>query len=220
MSAVIVRTFEAPSFCEKEALRYAGCKEKHEETLRLLAECLKEAQDRLSYRVCYRELPLQISGSICDFGAFSVESGKLAANLAGCGECLIFAATIGVEMDRLIARYGRIAPAKALLFQAIGAERIEALCDAFVKSYALETGAGLKPRFSPGYGDVPLTVQKDVFSVLDCAGKISLSLNDSMLLSPSKSVTAFAGITKETDAKAHDKCSLCENKNCAFRSKL
>ena len=42
-----------------------------------------------------------------------------------------------------------------------------------------------RPRFSPGYGDLPLTVQKDFFRVLDCTRKIGLSLNDSLLMSPS-----------------------------------
>ena len=111
---------------------------------------------------------------------------------------MIFAATIGVEIDRLIAKYSRLSPAKAFCCQAIGAERVEELCE----SVNEKLGAGgemLKPRFSPGYGDLPLETQKMIFSLLDCPKRIGVSLGDSLLMSPSKSVTAFAGITKRQE---------------------
>ena len=50
-----------------------------------------------------------------------------------------------------------------------------------------------KPRFSPGYGDLSLEVQKEIFSLLDCPRKIGVSLGDSLLMTPSKSVTAIIG---------------------------
>lgn len=83
--------------------------------------------------------------------------------------------------------------------QAIGAERIEALCDTFCKD--MENDFVLKPRFSPGYGNLPLQIQKDIISVLDCPKQIGLTLNSSMLMSPTKSVTAITGIkNKDTGA--------------------
>lgn len=60
-----------------------------------------------------------------------------------------------------------------------------------------ELDVRLKPRFSAGYGDLPLEVQKDIFRVLDCPRKIGLTLNDSLLMSPTKSVTAIVGIEDE-----------------------
>ena len=115
---------------------------------------------------------------------------------------MIFAATIGVEIDRLITKYSRLSPAKAFCCQAIGAERVEELCDDFCESVNEKLGAGgemLKPRFSPGYGDLPLETQKMIFSLLDCPKRIGVTLGDSLLMSPSKSVTAFAGITKRQE---------------------
>ena len=55
----------------------------------------------------------------------------LSKNLSGCKTAVIFAATVGLMPDRLISRYGVSSPAKALVFDAIGAERIESLCDHF-----------------------------------------------------------------------------------------
>ena len=77
--------------------------------------------------------------------------------------------------------------------QAIGAERIEALCDCFEADVRGEYGS-IRSRFSPGYGDLSLDFQNDLFRVLDCQRTIGLVLNESMLMSPSKSVTAIIGV--------------------------
>ena len=179
-------------YCEKEVLRYAGCKAAEDELCRLINECYKELESKLTYRLCYRRLELDIKGDVCDFGLFSVRSAGLAKNLEGCKGAVVFAATLGVDTDRIIAKYNRLSPAKAMLIQALGAERVEALCDCFCQSLAKEQR--VKPRFSPGYGDLPLEVQRNVFSVLECEKHIGLTLNDSLLMSPSKSVTAFVGV--------------------------
>ncbi len=204
---IITKTYKEPPICEKEILRYAGCKCADVETLSLLRACIDEARDELSYNVCYRELPVSADGSACDFGCFSAKSKNLAKNLKGCKSVIVFSATVGVGIDRLIAKYTRLSPAKALMLQAIGSERVEALCNAFCEDIKKERNAVLHPRFSPGYGDLPLSVQKDIFCVLECSKRIALSLNDSLLMSPTKSVTAFIGIT---DNEA----------NCSLRSTL
>lgn len=193
-TTVMIKTFAPPPFDEREIWRYAACKEHSDEVAALLRACLDEAESKLNYAVCYRILPLKIDGDICDFGVFSVCSTDLCARLAGCDRAVVFAATVGVGIDRLIARYGRLSPTKALLFQAIGTERAEALCDAFCADLAGEYGGRLRARFSPGYGDLPLSIQRDVFAMLNCEKHIGLTLNESLLMSPSKSVTAFIGI--------------------------
>ena len=216
---VLTKNYEKPTYCEREILRYAGCKSADDELLQLLHACIKEVDDKLSYKVCYQIMPVSIADTKCDFGAFSCNSEKLAINLEGCQKVILFSATIGVEIDRLIARYGRISPAKALMFQAIGAERIESLCDVFCKDMEKEMQISLRPRFSPGYGDLSLEVQKCIFDTLGCAKRIGLTLNNSLLMSPSKSVTAFAGIVdkEKNEQNAENKCARCENIDCTFR---
>lgn len=194
MTPVInLRTLDKPPFDEGEILRYSGCRQGDGETLKLVRSCIKEAEGIFSYKVCYAKVPVTVDGADCDFGAFCINSKNLSKNLSGCREAVIFAATVGFGIDRLITRYTRLSPARALIFQAIGAERIEALCDAFCNSIEAEFGP-LRPRFSPGYGDVSLTVQNDIFALIDPPRKIGLCLNDSLLMAPTKSVTAFAGI--------------------------
>ena len=200
-TVVLSKTYPQPPFCQKEILRYAGCKQADAELTALLQACLQEAAQTFTYQVCYRELSVHISGDQCDFDAFCLQSRQLAANLKDCERVIVFAATVGVQIDRLIAKYSRLSPAKALLFQAIGAERIEALCNVFCQDIETQYKSKLRPRFSPGYGDLALTAQKEIFSLLDCAKRIGLSLNDSLLMSPSKSVTAFVGIPRDASTK-------------------
>ena len=107
---------------------------------------------------------------------------------------IVMGATVGITLERLIAKYSRVSPVKALLLQALGAERIETLCDAFCEDMQKTLKIALKPRFSAGYGDLPLDTQKQIFKLLNLPKNIGLTLNDSMLMSPSKSVTAFIGI--------------------------
>lgn len=221
INTVISKSFCEPKFNIKEILRYAGSKTPSEEILALIDECLNEIEGKLSYKVCYREFFVSINDNECDFGAFKTHSENLSNNLEGCKSVIIFAATIGIEIDRLINKYSRISPSKSLIFQAIGAERIETLCDTFCNDLNNNLNGLSKPRFSPGYGDLSLEIQKYIFSVLDCQKRIGLFLNKSLLMSPSKSVTAFVGICdSKCESIVKTKCDSCDNINCTFRGNV
>ena len=199
VNMVLTRTYSAPAFDKKEIFRYAGVRGGAPELDTLLQECLNEVESKLVYRVCYREFAVTHHDSYLDLGFIKTESMGLKKNLFCCESIVLFAATVGIEIDRLIARYATVSPTKSLLFQAIGAERIESLCEAFCREVAEEKakiGFKTRPRFSAGYGDFPLEVQKEIFAVLDCSRKIGLTLNQSLLMSPSKSVTAIIGVGK------------------------
>ena len=191
-----------PPVNAREVLRYARAGNTPDSRVQsLLEEVCSDAQEILVPRVCYTIVPAVVQEKRITLGKdddLTVESHDLAKSLQGCTQALLFVATIGLEVDRLIALYGRLSPGKALLLQALGAERIEALCDAFCHAIAQQLspqGLSLRPRFSPGYGDLPLAFQTPLLTALDSWRQIGVSLNDSLLMSPSKSVSALAGIT-------------------------
>ena len=157
-----------------------------------MTECLDEISGKLTYKVCFIHLPLSVKGDNIDLSFAKVRSADLSKNLASCNSFVLFAATIGLECDRLISRYSKTSPLKSLMFQAIGAERVESLCNVF--NSEIKEKYKTSPRFSPGYGDFPLSMQKDFFAVLEPSKRIGLCLNESLLMSPSKSVTAIIGI--------------------------
>ncbi len=199
METVYTLFFDEPNVNKREIMRYMASLGGGDEILELIDECLPEVREMLQYKVCYAVLTAEIDGDIISLPCGQVESKNLAKNLGGCDKTIVFAATIGVGIDRLISKYSRLSPTKALCFQAIGAERVEALCDEFCEKMKAEfkkSVESLKPRFSPGYGDLPLETQKMIFSLLDCPKRIGVALGDTLLMSPSKSVTAFVGITR------------------------
>ncbi len=216
MTMVLTKNLSLPPVCRREVLRYAGCREETEEAAVLLDACLAEAEPILKPGVCWLRLSVAVEHDVCQIGSVSIASRDLAKNLADCREVVVFAATVGPALDRLITRYGVVSPARAVLLQALGAERAEALCDVFCKELSEQTGMGLRPRFSPGYGDLPLETQRTIFSLLTPMRHIGLSLTESLLMSPTKSVTAFVGLTEEKTQKAN-KCALCDKKGCVFR---
>ena len=158
-------------------------------------------------------------------GFARTDSASLRRHLAGCDRAVLFAATVGLEMDRLIARFSAVSPARALMLQAVGTERIEALCDLFcvdISRRLARDGLHSRPRFSPGYGDLPIEMQRDIFRVLDCPANIGLTLNESLLMSPSKSVTAIIGVRKkgcgaDDDPDESAGCGVCPDSDCPCR---
>lgn len=188
----MITSFSPPQVNTKEILRYARTSQPDPRTEALLQTCLDELLPLLSYRVCYKILPIERKGNTLYIGEIQTSSTLLHKALAECNQAVLFAATIGLGPDRLIRRYSAASPAKALLLQAIGAERAESLCNAFVRSLE-QKGYKLRPRVSPGFGDLGLDMQRDIFKVLEC-DKIGLTLGENLLMIPSKSVTAFIGM--------------------------
>lgn len=197
MSGTLVYSPMVDPISEYEVLRYMRMPETTDEVMALLRATIEEAEGCFSHRVCAMECPVRIDGDKIDLGFAEIASQDLAKALSGCKCAIIFAATVGMGIDRLIAKYTRLSPARALALQALGTERIEALCNAFCRDREAEyreSGMTLRRRFSPGYGDLPLTLQSDIFQVLNCPKHIGLTLNDSLLMSPTKSVTAIVGL--------------------------
>lgn len=214
---VLKKQYEAPPVCVNEVLRYAGCKGADAELLELAEWGIKELENKLTYMVCYRLLPVEIKNGVCNFGVFSLSSRDLCKNLKSSKSAVVFAATLGTNIDRLISKYSSLSPSKALMLQAVGAERIEALCDMFCEDISQQLDCSFGPRFSPGYGDLSLDAQREIFGVLQCHKHIGLTLNDYLTMSPSKSVTAFIGVRNGDYKHVKNKCETCEKADCKYR---
>lgn len=197
MNNICFKTYESIPVNYREVCRYMSCKNPDEETKKLLQQCVEESDGVLSYKVCYSVFDIAVQGDEIDFGFVKATSHSLAINLKNCKKAVVFAATVGHGLDRLIKRENLLSPAKALCFQALGSERVESLCDAFneeIKAEFEKGGMKLKPRFSPGYGDLSLEIQRSIIPVLDCTKLLGISLGENLMMSPSKSVTAIVGI--------------------------
>ena len=124
------------------------------------------------------------------------DSASLAKHLAGCHAVYLVCGTIGAAFDALQRKTAALSPSDAFILQAIGAAAIEAWMDETEGEIRreLEDGEALVPRYSPGYGDYPLAEQRRLLSLLDASRRIGVSLTDSLLMVPSKSVSAVIGV--------------------------
>ena len=83
---------------------------------------------------------------------------------------------------------------------------------------AEKEGYKITPRFSPGYGDMPINLQSKIIKITNAQKLINLTATSDCVLIPTKSVTAFLGFTKENITSCTNKCLLCNFRDkCNFR---
>lgn len=158
-------------------------------------------------------------GEKLDFGLGAIESSSLARNLDGCRELFLFAGTIGIEADRKIRREEVSSEAVGVIFDASASAAVEAGCNALnsrLCSIAEAEGRFLRPRFSPGYGDFPLEMQGALLNLLSAQKHIGLTLSPSLLMLPTKSVSALIGIS-DRPTGCREGCENCEKVDCPYR---
>ena len=201
-----------------EALRYLGYGKAtpEENVLELMDDCEKELLSSCQARACWLRVPVAFpSPFTVDLGFGPVASVSLSKHLAGCHSALLFAATIGIGADRLIARWNRLRPSRSAVLDALASSAVECWCD----DVELEITQGEDKhcdRFSPGYGDFALQHQKDFMQRLDMGRLLGVSLTDTLLMKPAKSVTAVIGLGASART-CGNKCMFCEKKNCIYR---
>ena len=188
-----------------ETARYLGYQKitvPDEQISRLIKDAAAQMLEVIKPQAVYDQFDLfveydEVGGTgMVEFADVKIPSKDLARNLRECSQVVIFASTLGPQCDQLIRRTQVKDQVKAAVFQASGAMYIEKCVDLLnekIKAEAATRGKTCRPRFSPGYGDVSLQVQKDFFRLLPCQ-KIGLTLMDTLIMSPEKSVTAFVGI--------------------------
>lgn len=184
-----------------EAARFLGIRGKPDEaTLAALRETMERVRSVAAPREVVKRFPLSMNGSSISLeGAFTLESRDLARNLEGCDEAYLFVATLGPGPDRLMRAAQVSSVAESAMIQAAAAEIIERHCDDLVARLAADEvlrGRALKPRYSPGFGDLGLPVQAKIFAALGVTRAIGVSLTDSFMMTPLKSVSAFIGVRK------------------------
>ena len=194
-----------------EIFRYMGYSFKdrnlpEDEVRPVVYEVAADFQKLIEPQSVYACYPLEIENQTLKFADVQIESKDLSRNLKGCKAVYLFAATIGPLIDKEIQKMQRLNPVKSVVMQATGAMYIERYCDYlcdFFKTEAKKEMLLTKNRFSPGYGDVRLDQQKNFFRLLDCK-KIGLTLMDTLIMAPEKSVTAFVGVYDENSEKKCD----------------
>lgn len=160
-----------------------------------IEKCFCELKKVISYKYAYIKVPVEFKAkNICDLGFGDIESMDLCKALKNCNQAYILGATIGIGADRLIKKLEISSPAEAFITDALGSAAAEALCD--YADFTLRK-QNYPFRFSAGYGDMPLSCQTEILKTLNAEYTLGISLNNSLLMTPMKSITAILGIKEE-----------------------
>lgn len=165
-----------------------------------------------------RILPVIVNDDSVDIANYNIKSKNLAKALKGCNTVVVFAATLGIVADKMIAAKSVTDMARTVVLDGVCTAAIESYCNEACAQIALklkEQNLFLRPRFSPGYGDFDISYQKCMFELLNCR-RIGLCLTDAFMLVPTKSVTAVIGISEKDDC-AKNTCETCNKKDCNFK---
>lgn len=153
-----------------------------------------------------------------------LEGADIARHLGGAQKVALFACTLGQGCDRELRRRGALSALDQMLYDCCasslaeaGAQKVQELLGEEARKLGLEARA----RFSPGYGDLPLSVQPALLELLDAMRSVGISTTESFLLTPSKSVTAVLGLFEPGagDSAVHP-CELCAARGyCCYRQR-
>lgn len=209
---------------KNETARYLGYKDALPDVsmTKLILECeqniLKVIEPRYCYKVC--DIEFENDGVVLKGTKLKLEGNSISEHLKDCKKAVIMCATISSEVDKMIRQNEINNMVNTLILDALANTAIEQVCDE-VEKIILEENKGYSAtwRFGVGYGDLPLTIQKDFLEVLDAGKRIGVCATESSILTPRKSVTCVIGLSnKEIPAMIKKTCNNCNMyETCEYR---
>lgn len=167
-----------------------------------LAARLEEAaalcERELAPRGIFRVFPvLPAEGGIAVAGTNLVLPGEsIARHLRGCEYAALMAVTLGPSSEMVLRREAAVSATGGMLADACASSLVEqaaGVLNEFVDEAAARRGCAPTWRFSPGYGDLPLSVQGPFLEALEAGRALGVTLTAANMLVPSKSITAIVG---------------------------
>lgn len=213
-----------PKVDAAETRRYAGLKSAvfDEEKIRQAAD---EAALLAAPRGIWQQYPYDSERhTVVAAPEFPIVGRSIEKHLQGCEAVIILAATVGESIEEAVTQHFNAGEyAYAVLLDAAATAAVEQVADAMEKTMrpaAARSGCTMRWRYSPGYGDWPLTEQPHLIR-LSQAEEIGIHLTESLMLWPRKSITAIIGLAKK-DAAAPPKpspsgCAVCAKTDCLAR---
>lgn len=205
-----------------EALRYLGVPAPAPEQLRARAERMAEElsaaiRPRRVWRL-FSLLPAE--GGFTLSGTELTLSGETARTmLSRCHSAVLLACTLGVQFDALLRERQARDMSEAVVLDACGSALVEAGCGEAEEEIARRLpGKYLTDRFSPGYGDLPLALQPGLCALLDAQRRLGVTVTESLLLNPTKTVTAVIGVADDPQPARVRGCGYCAlRERCSVR---
>ena len=214
------------SIDREEVLRYLEYKGQDIDNnlIEIIEECINITKDRINPRYTFRvySIKQKYKGIIELEGTnLILESNDLYEILKDCNECILMAATLGINIEKDIKKYSCTELTKGIIIDSCATTAIEEVCDRVqneIENNILKNGQYLTFRYSPGYGDLSIEKNTEILTILNGQKEIGLTITNSGIMIPRKSVIAIIGITDKKVEQDKTSCSTCKNKSkCKFK---
>ena len=138
-------------------------------------------------------------------------SEDLTFYLEGCKDVVIFATTLGVNVDAYSKKLQANDMGSAVIYDALASALLEFMTD----EYEDELNLGAHTfRFAPGYGDIPIALNYIIIDALSISKKIGIYKASNNMMLPQKSMITICGLGKEVAPT----CAHCIRlKSCSLR---
>lgn len=210
---------------KKQVLRYLGYKNQviDSKLNELIDECIEETREVCEARYIYKEFDIEIHDSFIQIIGTNLKlvGDSIIEHLSNSQKCMLMAVTVGLDIEKKINIYKSIDMTKSIILDACATAYIEEVCDKLEKEIgdnAKKENKNITWRFSPGYGDLSIDIQRKFLDILDANKKIGLTVSKHNLLFPRKSVTAIIGFVDDGISVSNRSCLTCNlYENCRFR---
>lgn len=208
-----------------EVYRYLGYGKNRPDdiTAQIIDEMEEQMLAVIAPRHIYRffQISQQADGVKLDDGKLFLPGKDITTHLQGCRQAALMAVTLSGAVDRFLRKLQIHDMAKAAIANSIASTAVEQICNTVEEKIHAHTPHLYQTfRFSPGYGDLPIEIQKDFLNVLDAPRKIGLAVMASHIMVPEKSVSAIIGLSEKPIQKKRRGCRDCNLRdNCTFRLK-
>lgn len=207
----------------KETKRYAGL-QRTDFNPKLIEEACTEAQLLIAPKGIWQIYDYDAQTHTILPEGTVLQGRSITKHLANATKVVLLAATVGEEIEYQVTKsFGDGRYSFSVLLDAAATTAVEQVADAMEKTIKNEVqrqGLSMTWRFSPGYGDWPLEQQPEVLK-LSGGQTIGISLTESLMLSPRKSITAIIGLYHQDEACAKPQtkhnCQTCGKTDCPAR---
>lgn len=206
----------------REPLRYLGVRGEPDPAVYAELEAVADRLTRsVTPRYIYRVFPLVFrpEGPALEGTGLTLTGEMAGRMLADCSQAVLLGCTLGAGFETLLRAEQARSMTRAAMLDVCGSAWVEAGCDEAEQEIAARyPGLYLTDRFSPGYGDLPLELQTDICALLDAQRRLGIQVTDSLLMNPTKSVTAVIGLSDRPQPARIRGCGFCNlRESCQYR---
>ncbi|WP_455542793.1 vitamin B12 dependent-methionine synthase activation domain-containing protein [Intestinibacter sp.] len=214
---------------KSEVLRYLGHNgQEIDNDLNLrINQCIQETKNEIDTKYVYETYDIRknLDLNTVEFENTNLilKSKDISELFRDCDKCILMCATLGFNIEKNIRRYSYNDLTKGIIVDACATTSIEEICDLIqdnILQEVCEEGKSLTMRYSPGYGDLDISANRDILNVLDAHRKIGVTVTNTGIMLPRKTVVALIGITNNKIEKVKRTCENCSNRfNCEYKRK-